>query len=226
MSTILRHISVPIIGLCCLLGFSACDGGAVPEAENGCIWVADSIPAQFLYAEFYPPQSNCEPCFENQCWDNELSIEGVYELLYNIENGLYSHDFVATWITSIDTKKCDNLNLNDNNQKIRFTSNDYTQYINSYDIISNSPLVQYSCGFSFDEYKHQLIIQIPDAYNECTDSYGTITWTYLWLGEENAPVTDPNWQFEFPVNGLRASYAPNIGNDRSVYLYDEFENVP
>lgn len=225
MSTIFKHCCLAAIGLSSLLALSACDGDVVPVAENGCIWVDDSIPAQFLYAEFYPPKADCDPCFENQCWESGTPIVGVYNLLYNITQGLYSQDFVMTWVTSIDTKKCDNSDLDENSQRIHFYPNNYIQLLSANDVIATSPVVHNSCGFSLDDYKHQLIIQIPDAYNECTGTVGTITWTHMWIGDENAPFVDPNWQFECPSDGLHSSFTPQYGQDRHIYVYYEFRDI-
>lgn len=225
MCATLNYTRVAIIGLSSLFFLASCDDSVFPVAEHGCDWVDDSIAVQFVNAEFYSPKEDCVYPFYNHDWAYESPIIGVYNLLYAISGEMYSHSFKMTWITSIESKRCDAIDNDINNRRIQLDENDYSSYLYPSDLIEASPLVSSTCGFSSQDYKHQLIIQVPDVANEADNSFGTVTWEYVWLAEEDATFVNPLWTFLCPTNGFPATYTPNYGYTRNIYVYNHFEDV-
>ena len=86
-------------------------------------------------------------------------------------------------------------------------------------------MVSNTCGFTPKDYKHQLIIQVPDVANEADNSVGTITWEHVWIGESDGTFVNPLWSFLCPSSGFHATFTPYYGFLRYIYVYDHFEYV-
>lgn len=215
------------LGLTCifsLIMLSACDSSAIPVEPNGCIWVHDSISAQFLNARFYYPDKECGLWFEKNGLTELSYIDGVYKFMYNTSINPNIDSCHLTWLSSVYTKKCDSYDLEANNDRVQLNQSNYYTRLYSSDVLEPSPIVRSDCHMIPEDYKHQLVIQIPNVSNAVDGSYGSLTWINTWLGETHSHYSIGNhmWRFNCPAEGIHAAYTPYLGNLREVYVYYQF----
>lgn len=213
-----------IIGISLLLIMSACDDNIVPVEENGCEWTEDSISVQFYNAMFYLPNAECEYPFECDLGQDE-PVVGIYNLIDLANSDVFSHGCDMTWISSIFTKKCESMNPAANESQLTLTIDSLNIRLFSNDLIERSPIVINECGMVTDDYKHQFIIRAPHVINNVTNELGTLTWTYTWLGEENSFLGSTLWSFDCPQEGLYATFTPDYGYYRNIYVHNNFINI-
>lgn len=203
---------------------SACDDDIVPVEENGCEWTEDSISVRFYNAMFYLPNAECEYPFEYDLGQDE-PVVGIYDLIELSNSGVFHSGCEMTWISSIFTKKCESMNPAANESQLTLTIDSLDIRLFRDDIIERSPIVINECGMVADDYKHQFIIRAPHVINNATNEMGTLTWTYTWLGEENSFSDSTLWSFECPQEGLYATFTPDFGYYRNIYVHNNFINI-
>lgn len=224
MKTKLLKFTLGITCFCSLIMLSACDSSAIPVEPNGCVWVNDSIYVEFHHALFKYPSKDCSLDFEKNNLNVSDSIEGVYNFMHEMAGNPDVSSCNLTWLSSIYTKKCDSYNLESNNARIQLDLTNYYSNLYSTDVLEPAPIVRYDCQMLPEDYKHQLIIQIPGVYNGNDGSTGTLTWLNTWLGETDSYYSSVNhgWDFYCPVQGMTATYTPDFGFLREVYVYNQF----
>lgn len=95
-----------------------------------------------------------------------------------------------------------------------------------YDCIIEAPLISNGHGVEYSDLKHDLTIQIFGVTNDLDNTQGRLTWTCSWVGNSAPSNYDSNshiWYFEYPSGGLMATYIPDAGNPRHIYVHDQFE---
>lgn len=221
------RLALGVIGVLCLFAFPACDSSAIPVEQNGCTWIDDSISAEFDHGQFALLEKDCDRSFDDMDMDWSVPIDGVYNLMHTLETNSSVDTCTLTWISSIYTKKCDNTDLESNNGRVKLDLTNYSSRLYPLNILERSPIVQNDCQTLPEDYKHQLIIQIPHVYNTTDLTHGTLTWIYTWLGEtdSNFSENDHMWYFDCGNQEFNATYTPDFGNPRYIYVFNTFQYV-
>ena len=224
MKTKLLKFTLGITCFCSLIMLSACDSSAIPVAPNGCVWVHDSIYVHFNHPIFIFSGEDCKLDFEKYNFGVSNQIYGVYNFMHEMAGNPDVSSCNLTWLSSISTKKCDSYNLDANNDRVQLDLTNYTSTLYSTDVLEPAPIVRYECQMLPKDYKHQLIIQIPGISNMIDGSTGTLTWLNTWLGETDSYYFSANhrWEFDCPPLGMTATYTPDLGYLREVYVYNQF----
>ena len=224
MKTKLLKFTLGITCFCSLIMLSACDSSAIPVAPNGCVWVHDSIYVHFNHPIFNFPEEVCKLDFEKYNFGVSNQIYGVYNFMHEMAGNPDVSSCNLTWLSSISTKKCDSYNLDANNDRVQLDLTNYTSNLYSTDILEPAPIVRNDCHMLPKDYKHQLIIQIPGISNMIDGSTGTLTFLNTWLGETDSYYFSANhrWEFDCPSQGMTATYTPDLGYLREVYVYNQF----
>lgn len=220
------YLILGITSICCLFLLPACDSSAIPVEQNGCAWVTDSISAQFYNAIFCITSDDCKMSFEKNNLDRIDNFEGVYNFMYEVANHCTVDSCKLTWLSSIYTKKCDYNNLEANNERVQLDLNNYYTRLLPTDVIEDAPIVHHDCNMLPENYKHQLVIQIPGVSNSIAGDVGTLTWIKTWLGESNSHFHENvhRWDYNcYP--SMYATYTPDFGCQRNVYVYYQFELI-
>lgn len=223
MKTRFLKFTLGLTCFCSLIMLSACDSSAVPVEPTGCVWV-DSISVEFHHAIFNFSGKDCKLDFEKNNISVSDQIEGVYNFMHEMAGNSYINSCNLTWLSSIDTKKCDSSDLDANNARVQLNSINYTSTLYLPDVLEPAPIVRNDCHMHPEDYKHQLIIQIPGISNVIDGSTGTLTWLNTWLGETDSYYSSANhrWDFDCPPSGMTATYTPDLGYLREVYVYNQF----
>ncbi len=222
-----KEIIFGIIGIFFMFIVQSCDNTSIPVDERGCDWVEDSISAVFINASLYPASDDCDMPFYSSDWEVTSPISGIYELMNDISNGTMSsfHEVKFSWITSIYTRKCDYIHQERNSSRVELDENNYNTRLFALDLLEYSPLLLEANEVLPEDYKHQLVIQVPHVLNEYNMSEGTLTWTNTWLAGENISIVSNVWGFECPINGMYATFTPDFGYERYIYINGSFTYI-
>lgn len=225
-----------LVKSCCLLFASLICGctDSLPPYINtptyGCFW-SNSCDAKLDTTVLNLPDANCETPFQNYALEIRFPDDctSLFEFLTNISNGTFWQltDFRVTWTTKVFEKKCDDAN-NQSKQKVWSYIGGATQndlQLSNGDIIPNSPLTATEGEIRYDELQHELVIEIFNVTNDYDGSQGILTWKKTWIGYQESVYQgqDLPWIFNFPTQGLTATYTVQNGYPRYIYVHNQFD---
>ena len=197
---------------------------AIPSSPPtySCLWMGH-CHVKFNSVLLKLPDSHCPTPFTNNAMYGHFPCTSCNTLVNELN--CYNNDSIQiNWITSVFEKQCragdspsDAINCNQNN---------FYNHWQDYDSIPEAPLISLEGDINLSDLKHELIIQIFGVDNYFVDNRGIITWKYTWIGN-NAPSNydsiSHTWHFEYPSNGLMATYTPYTGYPSYIYVHDQFE---
>lgn len=226
MRTTFLKFKLGLIYIFPIILLSACDSSVIPVEHNGCVWIDDSIGAKFIQANFCIPVEDCKMSFDKNCLQGITDIDGVFNFMHEVATNCIVDSCKLTWLSSIYTKKCDNNDLDANNERLQLDLNNYYTRLFPSDVIERVPIVHHDCNMVPENYKHQLIIQIPGVANTLVGNVGTLTWINTWLGENHAPFHESIHRWDYHCHSpMYATFTPDYGCQRNVYVYYQFELI-
>lgn len=214
-----------ILGLFCVLLQNCRLVDIIPHITvptYSCLW-QDLCHVQFNSVQLNLPGTDCATPFYNHIMANQypsMSCNDLVEQLF-----FYQNDSIQiNWTTSVVDKEC----LTSTDPKITrtYNLNNFYHEWQYYDYIMEAPLITAGFGVNYSDLKHELTIQIFGVTNDYDNSQGRITWTKTWIGNSapsNYNSNNNTWDFEFPNGGLTATYTPDAGSPRHIYVHDQFE---